>query len=232
MRAFVDVTCNRHMKEHDVKRFTTLSILVAASLLGVLAVSATAASAETTSLCKSNPLTHKCSTSDRFSKGTSIRGVLAGNLVIDSENGSHLDSCTGSEFELGAGVSGVEQGLKMEPTTKFSVSGCAETTTTYLGAPTNADVISYIAGTNDGVWAFHSEVKFGMGLWGGSPEWTCRYQLTSGKLVGGATPALVYNKSIGYTAPAGWSENSIFCFKRIVITGTYNLTPSPIYVEE
>lgn len=208
-------------KEYQMKRIPLLAVVVAASLLGALALATASASA--TVLCKRATALNNCGYEYTWPKETAIKATLAPGTEAKmgwNSLGEWL-TCNKSEIEVVTKNAG-SLGEKIEDQmTKLTFGECKQ----------RVDVTGLFQGwiewTEGGNGKFSSWSRFR--LYGENVNYnTCEFQLFGPATLTGGTSATIKYKNANLYLASG-QEN---CPTKIQYTATYNVTsPTPLYVQ-
>lgn len=213
-----------------MRRFSLLAVVVAASLLGALAIAATSASA--TVLCKKAPSNHYCGYENIYPNGTKLQAKLKPSTAVSIQTeGEVLGSCSSSSFDATVnGVGGLGESASAE-VTAFSFSECKRSISVMKNDPMYNGYLDFrwTSETHTG-GVFHlANLQINLAAWG-APNQLCYYQLTGlHPIVSGETPQIDYKGSTMLKL----SGSSWLCPQEVTFDATYNLTtPTPLYIEK
>lgn len=205
-----------------MRRFSLLAVVTAASLLGVLAIGSSTASAAV--LCKKSSANNYCGYENFYPKETTVHANLAAGTNFNMSTGtggSFWFSCSSSAIDMTTkNVGGLEEVVDTT-TNEFALSGCTKAVSVVSW---NWGYFNWTA-EKGGVASVFATIQ-AVSPW--SPSATCRYQVAGeGKVVGGNQ--LVYSEAQAYEVPG----NNFLCPKKPIFSATYNITtPTPLYVEK
>ncbi len=205
-----------------MKKISLLALVVAASLLGALAIGATSASAAV--LCKTAGYKGYCGYENFYPKGTSIQAQLASgtNFTVQRKDGTFWTNCGAAK--IGATLSNIGGLEKTAEATlnELTISQCGANMNVLEKAPSLA-----FGETSEGLPVVGSYTRIEITIpqnWGYTG--TCYYWVLSdgGEIVGGNQ--LVFKEEIAYEA----ASNYFLCPKQPRYSATYNITtPTPLY---
>jgi hypothetical protein len=208
-----------------MKRISLLAVVVAASLLGALALATASASA--TVLCKRATALNNCGYEWTWPKETAIKATLAPGTQVKLGWGSlglgEYLTCNQSEFGVVTANAGALNEDVTHKVTNVSFGECKQHfDVVFLGG----GGIKWSEGGKGTFWSY-SRIKLYSDT---SPiNATCTYLVLFGPaiLTGGASPTLQYKNTT-----AALQEGQESCPSKLGYTATYNVTsPSPLYVQ-
>jgi hypothetical protein len=207
-------------KEERMRYLKMISLAAVAAAAVMAFVGAGTASA--TVLCNNNGSTTACSS--KVGAGTKIVSELTGSAILETKEGTVLDTCTGGSVNGSVENAGGAAATVTGKITALTWTGCTkETKTTALGELE----VHHIAGTDNGTVTGKNSVVTVAGLFQNE---SCLYGTGNGTdlgtLVGGSPATIVISTLVPRQAGSGF-----LCPAEARWTASYKVTaPNPLFV--